>query len=110
MTADQTTATRWRHRRIVLSRGNAVERYPLPRDGEQAHHMPGAEVWWGESDDEAIAEVGRLDAEEIAREELRALGCEPGLTTWWQAVREFRLRHGLTEAQMDALLLEVHGI
>jgi hypothetical protein len=69
MTTDQTTATRWRHRRIVLSRGNAVERYPLPRDGEQAHHMPGAEVWWGESDDEAIAEVERLDAEEMAREQ-----------------------------------------
>lgn len=60
---------RWRHRRVVLSRGNIVERYPLPRDGEQAHQMPGAEVWSGESDDEAIAEVERLDAEEMAREQ-----------------------------------------
>ena len=44
------------------------------------------------------------------KDQLRALGCEPGLTTWWQAVRAFRIRHGLSEAEMDALLLEVHGI
>lgn len=66
MTMEQ---TRGRHRRIVLARGNIVERYPLPRDGEQAHQMPGSEVWSGESDDEAVAEVERLDAEEMAREQ-----------------------------------------
>lgn len=44
------------------------------------------------------------------KDQLRALGCEPGLTTWWRSVREFRLRHGLTETQMDALLKEVHDV